>query len=267
MTVKPVAGAVRASRRRPAAVPAPATPPKLDPARIAFMGSAQQLGNEHNPVYVQAWCWPIVPTAWAVLTQSWEAVRVGRGEYKSTPTTAALPPSWIRACAPQLGAPFRDSTAEESSVAALVTRAPIEISVSVIDTRKRAEPSGTRAHVEADALSSCLGHYSKAMRARKRAPCAMLFSRSQGAATDEQLQKEFAQSRAMLSEADALDAMNLLVWQQPREPLPLELANVIAAAVLRHQLEPGGFNPVFEAILGKLVHNAFPFAHLKGRKR
>lgn len=267
MTAKSASGAVRASRRRTTVAPAAVVPVKLDPVRIAFMGSAQQTGDAPNPVYVQAWCWPIVPTAWAVLTQSWDAVRAGRGEYKSTPTTAALPATWIRACAPQLGAPFRDTTAEESSVAALVTRAPIEIAVTVVDTRKRPETAGARGHVQSDALSSCLGHYSKAMRARKRTPCTMLLSRSQGAVTDEQLQKEFAQARSMLSEADALDAMNLHVWSQPAEPLPLELANVIAAAVLRHQLEPSGFNPVFEAVLGKLVHNAFPFAHMKGRKR
>ena len=264
MTAKPVASAVRASRRRPAVA---AAPEKLDPARIAFMGSAHPSDQDADRDYVQVWCWPIVTTAWAALTQSWDAVRAGRGEYRPTPSTAALPASWIRACAPQLGAPFRDSTAEESSVAALLTRAPIEISVAVVDARKRAQAAGSRLKPQTDALSSCFGHYGRAVRAHKRTPCTVLLTRSQGEAIDTQLQREFVQARAMLPDAGALETMNLHVWRQAVEPLPLELANVIAAAVLRHHLAPNGFNPVFEAALGKLVHNAFPFAHPKARKR
>ena len=56
----------------------------------------------------------------------------------------------------------------------------------------------------------------------------MMSSSSLGTATDELLHKEFVQARAMQSEAAVLAAMNLHVWSQSTEALPLELANVIA---------------------------------------
>lgn len=267
MSATPATSAARARRKRPidtSDTRAAALP--LDPARIAFSGSAQLDEPAPATVHVQVLCWPIMATAWASLTQTWTATRVERGDRKPVTGAAAAVTSWIRACAPQLGAPFRDSTAEDSSIAALVTRTPIEIAVVVQDSRKRRNPITTREHPQLEALSGCLSQYSDAARARRRLPCAMLLSRSRGTIIDRQCLKELEQARSMNAETGSLAQMQLHFWGQPKEPLPLELANVIAAAILRHQLDPAGFNPVFEAVLGKLAHPAFPNA-MGTRKR
>ena len=143
----------------------------------------------------------------------------------------------------------------------------MEVAVVVLDSRGRQQTANSRELSHLKAFSSCLALYNDAARARNRAPCALLLSRSSGAGIDAQYEKEFANSRSMQSDAGRLDTMQLRFWSQPREPLPLELANVIAAAVLRHQLDPNGFNPVFAAVMGKLAHKNFPGANARGRKR
>ncbi|HWT16339.1 MAG TPA: hypothetical protein VN581_11190 [Patescibacteria group bacterium] len=267
MSATPAPSAARTRRKTQIAA---ANPPiaalPLDPARIAFTGSAQLDEPAPATVYVQVLCWPIMATAWGSLTQTWRTTRVERGDRKPPTAAAASVTSWIRACAPQLGAPFRDSTAEDSSIAALLTRTPIEIAVVIQDSRKRRDPAGTREHPQLEALSGCLSHYSDAARARRRNPCAMLLSRARGPAIDRQCLKELEHAKSMNSETGSLAQMQLHFWDQPKEPLPLELANVIAAAVLKHLLDRDGFNPVFEAVLGKLVHPAFPYA-MRAKKR
>lgn len=208
-----------------------------------------------------------MPTAWASLSQGWALMREERGDRKPMTAAAAATLSWIRACAPQLGAPFRDTTAEESSIAATLARTPMEVAVVVLDSRGRQLSTRSREHSHLEAFSSCLALYSDAARARNRASCSLLLSRSSGAGIDAQYEKEFANCRNMQSDAGTLDTMQLRFWSQPREPLPLELANVIAAAVLRHQLDPNGFNPVFAATMGKLAHKNFPATNARGRKR
>lgn len=266
MINKPAALQPAKSRRRTvAAKPAPAAAP-LVPGRIAFAGSAKGQKSAHASVYVQSLCWPIVPSAWASLTQAWEIVRSSRAELgaASAPNPST---SWIRACAPQLGAPFRDTTAEESSVAALLTRTPMEIAVAIVDARASDDAKAGFQSAQPQALSNCLATYSKVVRIQKRGPCALVVSRTQGADIDQQFLKEFAHCRTSLSEAEWLNDMQLRFWNQSIEPLPLELAQVIAAAVLRYRLDERAFNPIFEAVLSKMVHNPFPYRSPAKAKR
>lgn len=253
----------RATQPKP--IPAPA--PHL-PERIAFAGCANAQKDAQASVHVQVLCWPIVPNAWSSLTQAWEIVRAGRGEATAGLAALNLPASWIRGCAPQLGAPFRDTPAEESSVAALLTRTPIEIAIAIVDSREAQGTAGVVERAQPQALSSCLATYSKVVRAQKRAPCALLISRTQGTDVDERFLKEFAHCRTVMTESEWLNELHLRFWNQAVEPLPLELAQVVAAAVLRHQLDDRGFNPIFEAVLTKLVHNPFPYkSPTKGKRR
>lgn len=261
--------AARATRRSPSvATPTrPAPPPAPD--RIAFIGTAQTVAKGGEPVFVQVLCWPIVPVAWASLSQSFEAVRLGRSEPAAIAAASALPPSWVRACAPQIGEPFRDTQAEESSVAALVLRTHIQISVAIVDARQtHATAASVIGGAQLQALSTCLNFYDKSLRVQKRRACEWLIVRGQDADGERRSQEEFALCRSRLSQAEVFRDMQLRFWKQGVvEPLPLELAQVIAASVLRRQMDEDAANPVFDAIATKLVHDPFPYKKIRKQSR
>ena len=113
----------------------------MQPAQIAFLGECES--GAHDPlsdagaVLVQVLCWSCTPVAWQVLLQSWESMKAYRDELlpraRMSPPVAPAPETWIHAAAPSLGRPFRATPAEESTLAALIARAQIAFSVSIVD--------------------------------------------------------------------------------------------------------------------------------------
>src|SRR2546425_235367 len=108
--IKPLPAASRPRRAQVGVAGKSAVAPLPAPNRIAFVGTGSASSAKGQGVLVQALCWPLVPMTWAALTQEWQSMRAGRAETTGTETDQ---PSWIRACAPQLGMPFRDTLAEE----------------------------------------------------------------------------------------------------------------------------------------------------------
>ena len=232
---------------------APATEP-LAPGRVAFLGSAYASTDGGEAIFVQSLCWPIVPTAWTALTEAWQVVRERRGE----PSSNAATPSWLGNCAPQLGAPFRDTTAEESSVAALVVRTPMQIAITIGDAHGKPRNGTATGEVEQQqGLSHCLVTYAQFLRAPGRHPCSAIVSRSQGEEVDQRCLETFRRSRTHLSSADPLRDLQLRFWKEPVEPLPLELAHAAAASVVRHRSTEDIPNPVFDAVFTKLANTPF----------
>lgn len=240
--------APRASRSRPAVR---AQKPQV--SRIAFLGSARVSTDAGETVFVQSLCWPALPTAWIDLTHALHALWTGRGNPGPHVPGLDRPPTWVRTCAPQLAAPFAGTVAaEESSIATLLARTPMRAAISVFDSRDRKATHGT----SQQALSQCLSVYDQFLRTPLQQSCTLLVSRSQTEAVDQQCLEELGRYRTLMPEASWLRDLQLQFWNETLEPLPLELAQVVAASAARHVLaEDTGNDPLFEAILTKLAHN------------
>jgi hypothetical protein len=225
-------------------------PPEV--SRIAFLSSARAENEAGETVLVHSLCWPTVPSAWIELTQALQAVWTGRG--KPSPNIPGIdkPPSWLGTCAPQLSAPFRGAVgAEESSIAALVSRTPMQAAVAIIDSRAVRVTDGA----QQQALFQCLSAYDKFVRTPMRVPCTMLVSRSQSEVLDKQFLDELARCRTLMPSAPWLGDVRLQFWNEAMEPLALEMSRVVAAATARHALFDSGNDALFEAIATKLAHN------------
>jgi hypothetical protein len=101
-----------------------------------------------------------------------------------------------------------------------------------------------------------LSVYDQFLRTPMRMPCTMLVSRSP--TVDKNCQGDLEHCRTLLPNAPWLSDLRLQFWTEvPPEPLPLELAQIVAAATARHMLLENTSDPVFEAVLTKLAHNPF----------
>lgn len=251
MMTKPRVSAPRARRDRVGAAAPGASQAPLIPSRIAFLGSAEVTTDAGQTLLVRCLCWPSVPAAWNLLTQAWTAVSTGREHMAEA---ASAKPSWICACAPQLGGLFGDSSAEESSVAALVLRAPMQIAVAIDDRRERRSALVVETDVRRHTLAGCLGHYDHFLRKPGREACTTLVARGQGPERDRGDLDDLAAIRARMPDARWLPHLQLRFWNDAIEPLPLEIAHVAAAAIARQRVSEEAPNPIFAAALSKLSH-------------
>lgn len=213
----------------------------------AFVGSAiLPIGD--RTVHVFALCWPIVSTGWQSLARTWESI----GEWRHSLDSNAKPhpPSWIAECARQLGVPFHGSTAEESSIAAIFIRTPMSIAISVLDGDCTA--ATTKAN-QRQGLAECLSIYDQYVRVPGRQACTVLMGRGHLGAVDQEFTLAFARSQRLL-DARWLQTMESRNCTDPVEPLPLEVAHVIAASIARYRVDPDIDNPIVDAIRVKLSH-------------
>jgi hypothetical protein len=94
----------------------------------------------------------------------------------------------------------------------------------------------------------------------------MLVTRPMATATEAHFQEEVA-LRSRLAEATWLRDFELRAWEEPVEPLPLELASVIAASVIRERLHGEVSNPILDAALTKRVHGPFEWERRRDKRR
>ena len=223
----------------------------MAPGRIAFLGAAT---DAESSVLVQCMCWPMMPDAWTALTQTWRNISVTRAEpanYITTPRTS--PSTWVSTCAPQLAAPYRNTTAEESSIAALLMRTPMQVAITIRDTAN-ARSAATGA-VQGQALSDCLVIYDHFASLPGRNACTLLVSGRLSSESEQRYQKGFVRCCERMPHALWLRDMHLRFWKEPIEPLPLELAHIVAASVVRHHLHAQATNPIFAAVQAKLARS------------
>ena len=211
----------------------------------AFMGSAT-LSVADSTFCVHVLCWPIVPVAWRSMTQAWESIGGWRNELDSI--AKATSPSWIAECAAQLGSPFRGTTAEESTIAAILTRTPMSLAISVLDGAQAAKA------VQRDGLLHCLSSYDSYVRVPGRQSCRTLVARCGVGTADQEWSDAFDRSRRRLPDLEWLQSMELRNWTDPVEPLPLEAAHVIATSIARYRADGDMANPIVEAVRSKLAH-------------
>jgi hypothetical protein len=243
-TTRPLPVRARASTAARARVTAT---PTVSPERIAFCGEATSAGD--HKIHVVTFCWPLVANAWTQFTQAWEALHANQGE--RLPAAPAGPrPSWLQGHASQLGARFTDTTAQESTVAALLGRGAFQFAIGTFES-----PPGIDSSDRAfgNALADCLTTYASFLKSPGRRPCSMLIARAEKTPKDAEARAaDFLRCRSRVFEAGWLDDVTMRFWETPREPLPLELANVAAASVARHIEQPDATNPIFDALLTKL---------------
>lgn len=211
----------------------------------AFLGSAV-LPIANGAVFVHVLCWPIVSAGWRSMAQAWDSVR----EWRHAPDSSAKPhaPSWVAECAPQLGMPFHGSTAEESSIAAIFTRTPMCVAVSVLD----GEVARAMTHAnQRQGLMECLSIYNEYLRSPGRQACSVLVARSLNEEAEAGYVDAFARSRRSL-DVKWIQDMELRVSKGPREPLPLEVAHVVAASIARYRVDEALDNPIVDAVRTKL---------------
>ncbi|WP_363799868.1 hypothetical protein ABU614_07100 [Lysobacter firmicutimachus] len=227
----------------------------MTPDRMAFVASAQGVDGEGVPVSAVVLCWPTVPQAWVEVGYCLRAMLVERGRMlPGIPLPARA--SWLRDCAPQLAAPFqRTALAEETSVAALLSRAAMRVAVTVVGVgpNRVAAPSS-----RAMPLEGCLTTFDREASSASKRDCAFVVS----AAQPESIRAEYLDSlelaRSRMPGSSLLRDLQLTFLPSGTEPLPTELANVVATSVLRHLQSHGDTDAVFDAARSKFANDPFP---------
>lgn len=207
--------------------------------------SAAVIGRDAQgcPVHIRALCWPIVPNAWALLQQAWTAVYASRHSTSKDPAAAAA--SWIGERAPQLSSPFRDTQAEESSVAALLSRTPIQVGLGICRIGDDPVAAARQAWAE------CLGAYNEYLRLPGRSACSTVVTQGLDAGADEASTEALQRVRRRWSEHAWLQDLRLQFMRDDVAPLPLEAASVVAQSIIEHWAGAAGVRAVFDIALAK----------------
>lgn len=240
------------------------TIPHLKPDQIAFLGEhAAHHKATSAKAFVQVLCWPTLPDAWPRLTRSCAALVAVRTEMFST---GAVPVarSWVHGVAPQLSLPFsRDAGAEESTLATLIARLPARFVATVVEPdREKSVVSDLVLYRRS--LSGCLSAYEAFLKDAHESARGVLIALSRKGTQGENLLEAFKEARDRLDDDSSLNNLKLKFWSERMPPLPLEIANLAAAAISRYLEAPKQANPIFDAVASKLVN---PPTCLESRKR
>ena len=232
----------------------------LSPSQIAFLGECESAApdnlSETGALFVQILCWSCTPTAWQVLLHSWESMQaycndVVPGATQSSPVESP-PDAWIHAVAPRLGRPFHEAAAKESTLAALIARAEIAFAVSIIDkSPPRAGRQGKSLY--RIAVPEFLTGYLRFLTSCGYQPCQMVIAGAHDVIGRDGLRSAFKLDRRRFQGPRCTEPLQLRFCPPGEEPLPLELANLASAAVVRHLTAPKLANPIFEEVRSKLA--------------
>ncbi|KQZ77694.1 hypothetical protein ASD55_07470 [Rhodanobacter sp. Root561] len=265
-TDRPGSIAAKRTAKRPlasssAAISANST---LKPDQIAFLGEhAAHHKATAATAFVQVLCWPTLPDAWPRLTRSCAALVAVRTDMFSS---GAVPVarSWVQGVAPQLSLPFsRDAGAEESTLATLIARLPARLVATVVEPdREKGVVSDLVLYRRS--LSGCLAAYEAFLKDAHESARGVLIAHSRKGTQGENLTEAFKEARDRLDDDSSLNNLKLRFWSEPALPLPLEIANLAAAAISRYLEAPKQANPIFDAVASKLVN---PPTCLESRKR
>lgn len=215
---------------------------------LAFFGSASEPAEDGLDVLIL--CWPTTAFAWRGITDHWRALN--SPDLKRSPAVSA---TWVGQCAPQIGSVFADLAALETSVASLITRAALQMSVAISTPARRT----TRRELFAE----CLAGYREFLRTPGRSAFnAVVIDKPAGADDVD------AWFRAAIQGIPFASPPELHRWDGANSPIPLEIARVASAAVARHLGNREAGNPIFEAVRGKLVTIPLTLTAMpRGRRR
>jgi hypothetical protein len=230
---------------QPKSKAAAAKPPALSP--IAFFASAME--PDEDGVHVQVLCWPTTAFAWRGIADNWRALNTP--DLKRSPLVSA---AWVSQCAPQISSVFADIAALETSIASLITRAALLMSVAVSTPNRRAS--------QRELFVECLHGYQEFLRTPGRSAftAAVIDKPSDGAATEQHF-------RAAIQGIPFPVSPALHHWEGANSPIPLELARVASAAIARYVSSRESSNPIFDAVRGKLTSTPLSLTAMPSRRR
>ena len=235
--------------RPAAAVPGKAAPLSmtgLAPEHVAFLGEAAA-----KNVFVQVLCWPTMPAAWSTLAEAAAAMRAVRnGLSMSNPVVGS---SWMQQVAPQLSRPLeREWGAAESTLATLIRRLPVRFAVAIVE-HDPGQRQGTDAGRHRSLFAGCLTAYGTYLKSSNQRAFRLMLAPSHSAAQDDLRQVVYAEMLPHMEGSERWGALELAFWSEVPPPLPMEVAQLAAAAVSRHLQEPAQVNPLFEAVRAHLA--------------
>jgi hypothetical protein len=214
---------------------------------IAFFGNNYAFAEDG--ICVQILCWPTTAIAWHSLTQSWRVLRT-----PGTKQSPAVHASWVHRHASQLCTVFNEVAALETSVAALIARASIGMSVALGTTKR---PPSQR-----EMFADCLLGYQEFLRTPGRTPWA-------AAVVDTQEGEESVEPffRSAIHGIPFQAPPALYPWGGTTDPIPLEVARVAAGSIARYLSQRNTSNSIFEAVLTKLVKIPAPLTQSTRSRR
>lgn len=217
--------------------------------QIAVLGTwTEPAGSaEHGERTVRVFCWPEVAGAWARLAEAVAAAgQRARDQRKGVAAT------WMAASAPQICGPLQgDAALAEATLAALVQRLPVRITLALADDRPEGSAAVGR---QCRALfSECMAPYATYLFQTNQVARAMALAGPSDDVTRWAEDAAFGSIQTLLDEGKRLKPMRLRHWTETALPLPLELAQVVAQGVSRHLDVPDRLSPLMDAIRSKAV--------------
>lgn len=224
----------------------PMTMAGLAPEHVAFLGECVA-----NHVYVQMLCWPETPTAWTMLTEAATMLRGVRNGSSISPPVVS--PSWVQRVAPQLCEPLeRELGVAESTLATLIGRLPVRFAMAVVE-HEPGERQGSDGARYRSLFSGCLTAYGTYLKASDQHSVRIMIAPSQGDAKNNLRLAVYGDLLRHLDRTEPRDALELAFWPEGTPSLPMEIAQLAAAAVSRHLQEPTLVNPLFETVRAHLA--------------
>lgn len=222
----------------------------LHPGQVAFLGE-YRASAEDKRIDVQVLCWPAMSTAWSILAQSLASLQSLRAD---SAFVQRLPVStWLRDVAPQLCLPVdREPSAIESTLATLIRRLPLRFAVAVVE-----HPAGQDSKSDAvryrSLFSGCLTAYSAYLKSTKQEACRIIVASPGSTEGNDLRQATYGEVLQHLDGAAQLRALALGFWPEATIPLPMEVAQLAAAAAGRYLERPSEVNPIFETVRAHLA--------------
>jgi len=242
--------------RRPlasAATPTSAAAPPVVWEQAAAAATVLARNAQGGQINVQVLCWPIVPTAWALLQQALQLVQASRMSVGRDSGGDGAARSWVGESAPQLSQPFRDTAAEESSVAALLARTPLQFSVGLATAADLSAPEAL-AVARRQSLTDCLAGYGESLRVPGRSPVRrLLVAGDADAELEQDLDVALKRARLRLDDSDALRGLRVQRLTDTPALLPLEAAGVVARAVAEHLRGGESVHAILDVAVAKLM--------------
>lgn len=237
----------------------------LRPEQMAFLGEYAGIAQS-RPVFVQVLCWPTVPAAWGTLAQSYAGLQNQRTGMATLPAPKGA--SWIHQVAPQLSRPLeRDAAAAESTLATLIRRLPIRFAAAMVEVDPTLAPTSEVLRCR-DLFSQSLGAYSAHLRSANQAACRVVIAPKQATSIGDTKRQVYDEVLPHLDDAARLEGMAWIEWPGNDVPLPLEMAQLAAAAIGRHVHDPTVNSPLFDTVRGHFVPSMrFPSNETSRRRR
>lgn len=228
----------------------------LAPEQVAFLGDVAE-----KNIFVQTLCWPTIPAAWSMLAEMAAAMRSVRDGLLMS--NLVVGSSWVQQVAPQLSGPLeREWSAVESTLATVIRRLPVRFAVAIVE-HDPGERQGTDSARYRSLFAGCLTAYDTYLKSSNQTAFQLMLAPSHGNAINELRQSACCSILPHIDGSSRLGELELAFWPKTQPPLPMEVAQLAAAAVGRHLQDPAQHSPVFEAVQAQLA----PPSHFHGLRR